>query len=102
MKPAETQFRASEPLVEFNNAGLKEELLRGMAAATGGQYYDYGHTQQLAENVLQQVRAAKDAGWSNAARAAVGHAAGLRGDPGAAGRRVDAAAEIGAGVRRSP
>jgi hypothetical protein len=59
-KPAETQFRVSEPLIEFNNVGLKEDLLRGMAATTGGEYYRYGHTERLAENVLKQVRTVKE------------------------------------------
>ncbi len=62
VKPVETEFRVSEPLVEFNNAGLQEELLKNMAAITDGKYYSYGQTQDLVENVRQSIVAARDAG----------------------------------------
>jgi hypothetical protein len=61
-KPAETEFRVAEPLVEFNDAGLKRDLLRHMVEITGGRYYDYGKTRTLADDVLQAVRATRQAG----------------------------------------
>lgn len=38
VKPARTGFEVVESVIEFNNAGLKEDLLKEMAAITGGQY----------------------------------------------------------------
>jgi hypothetical protein len=61
-KPAETEFRVSEPLVEFNNAGLKRDLLQQMVAITGGRYYDYGNTGALKDDVLRAAGAATQAG----------------------------------------
>ncbi len=61
-KPAETEFRVSEPLVEFNNAGLNRDLLERMVAITGGRYYDYGKTGDLPDEMLKAARAATQAG----------------------------------------
>jgi len=62
VKPAETGFQVSDPLVEFANASLKEEALRKMAATTGGRYFGLSDASQLPESVRESVRSARYAG----------------------------------------
>jgi len=61
-KPPQTEFRVSEPLVEFNDAGLKEDVLRNMARITGGRYYSMSEVDQLPAEVAKSVEAARAAG----------------------------------------
>jgi uncharacterized membrane protein len=62
VKPADGDFRVSEPVEEFTNAGLKEDLLRSMAAISGGKYYTVDEADGLAQNVASAVKVARDAG----------------------------------------
>ena len=56
LPPAETGFEVSEPFVEFSSAGLKENLLRGMARSTGGRYFSYEGAAELADVVAREAR----------------------------------------------
>jgi len=47
LPPAESAFEVSEPYIEFSSAGLKEEVLRGMARTTGGKYFTYAEAKDL-------------------------------------------------------
>ena len=87
-KPAETEFRVSEPLVEFNNAALNRELLERMVAITGGQYYDYGKTAALKGRYAQGRQGSHAGRVRRCAEAAVGHADRFRRDSDSAGRRM--------------
>jgi len=61
-KVLQAEFRVSEPLVEFNDAGLKEDVLKGMVRVAGGRYYTVGEADQLAAEVQTSLQAAKLAG----------------------------------------
>ncbi len=58
----ETDFKVSAPFVEFTNAGQKEELLRQMAAITGGAYYNVEDAGKIPPAVKENVKAARTAG----------------------------------------
>jgi hypothetical protein len=62
LAPAESAFEVSEPYIEFSSAGLKEEVLRGMARTTGGKYFSYAEAKDLPDLVSRQVKAANEAG----------------------------------------
>jgi len=55
-------FLVSEPLVEFTDAGLKEPLLRQMAATAKGRYFALSEASELPKAVETAVRAARLAG----------------------------------------
>jgi hypothetical protein len=55
-------FLVGEPLVEFTDAGLKEELLRQMAATAKGRYFALADAAELPKAVEAAVRAARLAG----------------------------------------
>ena len=52
----------SQPLVEFNDAGLKEEVLRNMVRVAGGRYYTVGEAGLVPEEVAKALRTARVAG----------------------------------------
>ena len=62
VKPAETGFQVSDPLVELTNASLKEATLREMAAITGGRYFGLEDAQEIAAEARQAVEAARYVG----------------------------------------
>lgn len=62
LAPAEAGFEVSEPFAEFSDAGLKVDLLRRMAAMTGGRYVDAAEAPALPGEIGRQVRAAGEAG----------------------------------------
>ncbi|MBS3735228.1 MAG: hypothetical protein KGY99_09930 [Phycisphaerae bacterium] len=55
--PAHTGFRVAKPVAEFRNAGLKKDLLRKMAAATGGRYFDAEDAGALFEQIAERTAA---------------------------------------------
>jgi uncharacterized membrane protein len=55
-KPARAGFMVSQPLVEFSDAGLKEDALRTMATITKGHYYTYGEAGELPAEIEKAVR----------------------------------------------
>ena len=57
-KPVEKDFMVNPPVLEFADAGMKNELLTQMASTTHGQYFDFGDTQRMIEAVRQHVRTA--------------------------------------------
>ncbi|MFB3891845.1 MAG: glutamine amidotransferase [Phycisphaerae bacterium] len=61
-KPVLTEFRVSEPMIEFNDAGLKEDALKGMARATGGRYYNLGEIDKLPAEIEKSAMAARTQG----------------------------------------
>ena len=62
LAPGKAAFEVSEPYVEFSSAGLKEDLLRGMAKMTGGRYFSEAEAPGLVEAVAQDVKKANEAG----------------------------------------
>jgi len=60
--PVETDFKVSEPYMEFSNAGLKEDSLREMAKATDGKYYTVAEAKDAAAEMEKNVKAALAAG----------------------------------------
>ncbi|MCL2646718.1 MAG: glutamine amidotransferase [Phycisphaerales bacterium] len=58
-KPPQTEFRVSEPLVEFNDAGLKEDVLKGMVHIAGGRYYTVDEADQLPNEVKNSLQATR-------------------------------------------
>lgn len=55
LKPAVTGFMVTEPLVEFSDSNLKEDLLRRMARMTGGRYYSYGEPDELLSGLKKEL-----------------------------------------------
>jgi uncharacterized membrane protein len=51
VKPVTKGFLVAEPTVEYNNAGLKRDLLREMARTTGGAYFEYPRLDGLGERL---------------------------------------------------
>jgi uncharacterized membrane protein len=51
LRPAQTGFRVAKPVIEFRNAGLREDLLRQMAAETGGKYFHSEDAGRLIEEI---------------------------------------------------
>ncbi|HUU09892.1 MAG TPA: glutamine amidotransferase [Phycisphaerae bacterium] len=62
LEPRTCLFEVSEPVVEFSNAGLKEDVLRRMAQATGGRYVGVTETASLPADIARHVQAASQAG----------------------------------------
>ena len=61
LPPAKAGFEVSEPYIEYSNAGLKEDLLRGMAKMTGGRYFTLTEAPALADAIRQNVRETTEA-----------------------------------------
>jgi len=61
-RSAAAGFLVSEPLVEFSDAGLKEPLLRQMAATAKGRYFTLAEARELPRALEAAVRAARFAG----------------------------------------
>lgn len=61
-KTLSTEFRVSAPLVEFNDAGLKEDALRSMAEATGGKYFAPGEVGLLPAELAKATSVARTEG----------------------------------------
>ena len=62
MKPVETDFRVSEPMVEAADAGLKRDTLREMAKITNGRYFDYGEAAALPDEIAKIMQEARFSG----------------------------------------
>jgi len=62
VKPAETDFRVSEPLVEAADAGLKEDALRAAAQSANGRYFGVAEVGGLPAEVDKAARAARFTG----------------------------------------
>jgi uncharacterized membrane protein len=58
VKPSVTGFMVTEPLVEFRNSNLKEELLKRMAETTGGRYFAFEDAGKLREELENSIRQA--------------------------------------------
>jgi hypothetical protein len=56
VKPARAGFMVSQPLVEFSDAGLKEDALRAMARLTKGRYYSLQEAGELPAQIEKAVR----------------------------------------------
>ncbi len=62
VNPVETDFKVSEPYMEFSNAGLKEDSLREMAKITYGRYYTVAEAPEAAAEMEKNVKTALSAG----------------------------------------
>lgn len=62
VKPVTKGFLVAEPTVEFDNAGLKRDLLKSMARLANGAYYEYPDLGDLAERVRQDAAGAQARG----------------------------------------
>jgi uncharacterized membrane protein len=62
IKAPQTEFRVSEPLVEFNDAGLKEDVLRNMVKIAGGRYYSVNEVDQLPAEIARSLQTARARG----------------------------------------
>ncbi|MDD5348964.1 MAG: glutamine amidotransferase [Chthoniobacteraceae bacterium] len=62
VKPVETDFRVSEPMVEAADAGLKEEALREMAATGSGRYYRFSEAGALPAEIAKAMQDARFSG----------------------------------------
>ncbi|MCX5685797.1 MAG: FixH family protein [Planctomycetota bacterium] len=62
LPPAKAGFEVSEPFIEYSNAGLKEDLLRGMARMTGGRYFTLTEAPGLVEEITRNVKETSEAG----------------------------------------
>lgn len=60
-KPARTGFMVAQPLVEFSEAGLKEDALREMARISHGQYFTLAEAGGLPKAVAKAVKDVRDA-----------------------------------------
>ncbi len=61
-EPAETDFKVSEPYVEFSNAGQKEAQLRQMAEIAAGRYYSVAEAVEIPKAVFKNIETASTAG----------------------------------------
>jgi hypothetical protein len=59
LKPVQTLVTISEPTIEFADAGLKDERLKAMAAATGGAYFTAATAKDLPAAVAKALEAAR-------------------------------------------
>lgn len=66
VKPARTGFEVVESVIEFNNAGLKEDLLKDMAGITGGRYV--APTPEGVEEIVAGITRRIEAGRQAATR----------------------------------
>ena len=62
MKPVETDFRVSEPMVEAADAGLKEDALREMSAIANGRYFTCGEAGALPAEIARIMQEARFSG----------------------------------------
>lgn len=60
IEPAETGFEVSEPFVEFSNAGRKDNVLRAMAAMTGGKYFPCEAAAAIPQEIARAVRKTRE------------------------------------------
>ncbi len=61
-KGADTEFRISQPVIEFMNSAMREAGLTALAAATGGKYYRLAETDALPRDVGKAIAHARLAG----------------------------------------
>jgi uncharacterized membrane protein len=62
LKPVETDFRVSQPMVEAADTGMKEEALKEMAAIAHGRFFTYADARQLPAEVAKNTEGARLAG----------------------------------------
>jgi uncharacterized membrane protein len=62
IKPLETRFHVAPPVLEFCDAGLKEQSLRQLAQSTQGKYYTQQQAGEVAADVARAIKQANDAG----------------------------------------
>ena len=62
MKPVETDFRVSQPMVESADTGLKEDELKEMAKIAHGRYFSYADASQLPAEIAKSADSARFAG----------------------------------------
>jgi uncharacterized membrane protein len=62
IKPVETDFRVSQPMVESADTGLKEDALKEMATIAHGRYFTFADARQLPEVLAQNADSARAAG----------------------------------------
>jgi len=61
LDPVQTGFRVGEPMVEFSDPGLKRDALAEMAKRSGGKYFEFPKCDKLADPLLADARAARNA-----------------------------------------
>lgn len=59
LKPVETDFRVSQPMVESADTGMKEEALKEMAQIAHGRYFTYADAGQLPAEISKSVEGAR-------------------------------------------
>jgi len=62
IKPVETDFRVSEPMVEAADAGLKGDVLREMAKLANGHYYEFSEADKLPPEIAKTMKEARFTG----------------------------------------
>jgi len=62
LKPVEVDFKVAESLIEYSDAGQKEQQLRAMAQSTGGRYFGYADARDLPQEVARDIKQAGLAG----------------------------------------
>ena len=62
MKPVETDFRVSEPMVEAADIGLKGDSLREMAKIANGRYFNYAEAGALPGELARIMQEARFSG----------------------------------------
>ena len=55
LKPVTTGFMVTEPMVEFSDSNLKEDLLRRMAETTSGKYYGFSGSRETAARLRETL-----------------------------------------------
>ena len=59
LKPVETDFRVSQPMVESADTGMKEDALREMARIAHGRYFNFTDVDQLPSAIAQSIQTAR-------------------------------------------
>ena len=62
MKPVETDFRVSEPMVEAADTALKEDALREMATIANGRYFPCAAASALPDEIAKIMQEARFSG----------------------------------------
>jgi hypothetical protein len=62
LKPVETDFRVSQPMVEAADTGMKEDVLKEMAQTAHGRYFTYADAHQLPAEMAKSVESARTLG----------------------------------------
>lgn len=62
IKPVETDFRVSEPMVESADTGLKVDALREMAKIANGRYFDFAQAGELPDEIAKSMKDARYSG----------------------------------------